>query len=91
MTNPLDIMVVDKQEEETAVVDVAIPIDNNIRKKEHGKFKKYQGRKRCWKDVRSKAITGTCCDRSTRGLYIYISLPLKKSTLQYTGQQRIKK
>ena len=36
-----DIVVVDKSEKTAVVLDVAIPSDNNIRKKEHEKLEKY--------------------------------------------------
>uniref|UniRef100_A0A087YQ23 Uncharacterized protein n=1 Tax=Poecilia formosa TaxID=48698 RepID=A0A087YQ23_POEFO len=43
MANQPDIVVVDKQQRKAVVVDVAIPSDYNIRKKEHEKLEKYQG------------------------------------------------
>ena len=36
---------VDKQDKKSVVVDVVIPSDSNIRKKEHEKLEKYQGPK----------------------------------------------
>uniref|UniRef100_A0A672HX89 C-type lectin domain-containing protein n=1 Tax=Salarias fasciatus TaxID=181472 RepID=A0A672HX89_SALFA len=42
MPNQPDI-VVDKQQKTAVVIDVAIPSDGNIRKKEHEKVEKYQG------------------------------------------------
>ena len=44
VTQP-DLMVVDKHDEKAVVVDVTIPSGRNIRKKEHEKLKKYEGRK----------------------------------------------
>ena len=40
MTNQPDMVVVDKQEKKAPVVDLAIPNDSNIRKKEHKKLEK---------------------------------------------------
>ena len=45
MANQPDIVVVDKHRKRAAVIDVAIPSDSNIRKKEHEKLEKYQGLK----------------------------------------------
>lgn len=53
MANQPDIVVVDKKQSRAVVVDIAIPSDGNIRKKEHEKLEKYQGLKeeleRAWK------------------------------------------
>uniref|UniRef100_A0A3B5PPD0 Reverse transcriptase domain-containing protein n=1 Tax=Xiphophorus maculatus TaxID=8083 RepID=A0A3B5PPD0_XIPMA len=53
MANQPDIVVVDKQQRKAVVIDVAIPSDCNIRKKEHEKLEKYQGLReeleRAWK------------------------------------------
>ena len=38
-------MVVDKEQKMALVIDVAVPVDSDIRKKEHEKIKKYQGLK----------------------------------------------
>ncbi|KAI3377775.1 hypothetical protein L3Q82_008918 [Scortum barcoo] len=43
MANQPDIVVVDKEQKRAVVIDVAIPSDNRIRKKEHEKLEKYQG------------------------------------------------
>ncbi|CAI5667744.1 unnamed protein product [Oreochromis niloticus] len=43
VANQPDIVVVDKQEKTAVVIDVAVPNDSNIRKKEHEKLEKYQG------------------------------------------------
>ena len=40
-----DIVAVDKQEEKAIVVDVSIPSQSDIRKKEREELKKYQGLK----------------------------------------------
>lgn len=45
MANQLHIVVDDKQEKVAVAVDVAVPLDSNISKKEHEKLKKYQGPK----------------------------------------------
>ncbi|TWW72943.1 hypothetical protein D4764_15G0003370 [Takifugu flavidus] len=45
VTDQPDIVVVDKHRKTVVVIDVAIPSDNNIRKKEHEKLEKYQGLK----------------------------------------------
>lgn len=45
VTSQPDVLVVDKQEKRPVVVDVAIPNDSNLRKKEQGKLEKYQGLK----------------------------------------------
>ena len=42
LSNQLDIVIIDKQEKNMVEVDVAIPSDGNIRKKEHKKLEKYQ-------------------------------------------------
>ncbi|KAF7652030.1 hypothetical protein LDENG_00102420 [Lucifuga dentata] len=38
-------VVVDKEQKKAVVIDVAVPADSNIRKKEHQKIHKYQGLK----------------------------------------------
>ncbi|KAK7886230.1 hypothetical protein WMY93_025851 [Mugilogobius chulae] len=43
MANQPDIVVVDKEQRRAVVVDVVIPSDGNIRRKEHEKLEKYQG------------------------------------------------
>ena len=45
LANQPDIVVVDKEQKKAVVIDVAIPADANIRKKEHEKVEKYQGLK----------------------------------------------
>ncbi|TWW73485.1 hypothetical protein D4764_15G0008790 [Takifugu flavidus] len=45
VANQPDIVVVDKHRKTVVVIDVAIPSDSNIRKKEHEKLEKYQGLK----------------------------------------------
>ena len=45
MANQPDIVLINKQQKKAVVIDVAIPSDSNIRKKEHEKLKKYQGLK----------------------------------------------
>ncbi|TWW64336.1 hypothetical protein D4764_03G0013440 [Takifugu flavidus] len=51
VANQPDIVVVDKPQNTVVVIDVAIPSDSNIRKKEHKKLEKYQelkeGKKNC--------------------------------------------
>ena len=53
LANQPDIVVVDKEQKRVVVIDVAIPADANIRKKEHEKVEKYQGLKeeleKAWK------------------------------------------
>ncbi|KAM6449746.1 uncharacterized protein PHA67_017094 [Liasis olivaceus] len=53
------IMVVDKDQKTAVVIDVAVPSDSNIRKKEYEKLEKYQGLKeeleRMWK-VKGKVV-----------------------------------
>ncbi|KAF7659580.1 hypothetical protein LDENG_00296350 [Lucifuga dentata] len=50
---------VDKEQKRAVVIDVAVPADSNIRKKEHEKIKKYKGLKeeleQTWK-VKSKVV-----------------------------------
>ena len=46
MANQPDIVLIDKQQKKAVVIDVAIPSDSNIRKKEHEKLEKYQGLKK---------------------------------------------
>ncbi|KAF7656848.1 hypothetical protein LDENG_00035480 [Lucifuga dentata] len=52
-------VVVDKKQKMAVVIDVAVPADSNIRKKEHEKIEKYQGLKeeleRTWK-VKFKVV-----------------------------------
>ena len=45
MVNQPDIVFSDKQQRKVVLIDVAIPCNSNIRKKEHDKLKKYQGLK----------------------------------------------
>ena len=45
MANQPDIVIIDKQQRKAVVIDVAIPSDSNIKKKEHEKLEKYQGLK----------------------------------------------
>ena len=45
LANQPDIVVVDREQKRVVVIDVAIPADANIRKKEHEKIEKYQGLK----------------------------------------------
>ncbi|XP_051911362.1 uncharacterized protein LOC127593748 [Hippocampus zosterae] len=53
MANQPDIVIIDKGQRKAVVVDVAVPSDGNIRKKEHEKLEKYQGLReeleRAWK------------------------------------------
>ncbi|KAF7655094.1 hypothetical protein LDENG_00060930, partial [Lucifuga dentata] len=59
LANQPDMVVVDKEQKRAVVIDVAVPADSNIRKKEHQKIQKYQGLKeeleRMWK-VKSKVV-----------------------------------
>ncbi|KAF7666275.1 hypothetical protein LDENG_00113730, partial [Lucifuga dentata] len=59
LANQPDVVVVDKEQKRAVVIDVAVPADSNIRKKEHEKIEKYQGLKeeleRTWK-VKSKVV-----------------------------------
>ena len=59
---------VDKQDKKVIEVDVLIPIDGNVRMKEHEKLEKYQALKeeqeRMW-GVKASLVTSV--DRSTRG------------------------
>ena len=43
VANQLDIVLVERWHKKAIGVDVAIPSDSNVRKKEHKKLKKYQG------------------------------------------------
>lgn len=36
-------VVLDKKKKKAVIIDVAMPNDDNIKKKEHDKIKKYQG------------------------------------------------
>ncbi|CAK6950273.1 uncharacterized protein LOC127616771 [Scomber scombrus] len=45
MANQPDILLMDKQQKKAVVIDVVIPSDNSIRKKEQEKLGKYQGLK----------------------------------------------
>ena len=45
IVNQTDIVVIDKLQEKAVVLDVAIPGNNKIKKKEHKKLKNYQGLK----------------------------------------------
>ncbi|XP_015256200.1 PREDICTED: programmed cell death 1 ligand 1-like [Cyprinodon variegatus] len=59
MANQPDIVLIDKQQKKAVVIDVAIPSDSNIKKKEHEKLEKYQGLKeepeKMWKTRKSSA------------------------------------
>ncbi|KAF7665893.1 hypothetical protein LDENG_00129980 [Lucifuga dentata] len=59
LANQPDMVVVDKEQKRAIVIDVAVPADSNIRKKEHEKIEKYQGPKEelewTWK-VKSKVV-----------------------------------
>ncbi|KAF7649567.1 hypothetical protein LDENG_00139430 [Lucifuga dentata] len=54
-------VVIDKEQKRAVVIDVAVPADSNVRKKEHEKIKKYQELKeeleRTWK-LKSKCPSG---------------------------------
>lgn len=41
LANQPDIIVADKEQKTTVVINVAIPVDSNIRKKRHEKMEKY--------------------------------------------------
>ncbi|TWW80141.1 hypothetical protein D4764_10G0011710 [Takifugu flavidus] len=45
VANQPDVVVIDKHQKTVVLIDVAIPSDSNIRKKEHEKLEKYQGLK----------------------------------------------
>ena len=45
MANQPELVLVDKHHKTAVVIDVVIPSDSNIRKKEHEKLEKYQGLK----------------------------------------------
>ncbi|KAF7648062.1 hypothetical protein LDENG_00162600 [Lucifuga dentata] len=59
LANQPDMVVVDKEQKRAIVIDVAVPADSNISKKEHEKTEKYQGLKEelewTWK-VKSKVV-----------------------------------
>ena len=59
LANQPDIIIVDKQKKELVVIDITVPSDSNIKKKESEKLKKYQGLKdkleRSWK-VMAKVV-----------------------------------
>ncbi|KAF7643082.1 hypothetical protein LDENG_00244990 [Lucifuga dentata] len=61
LANQPDMMVVNKEQKRAVVINVAIPSDGNIRKKEHEKLEKYQGLQeeldRMWK-VKSTVVIG---------------------------------
>lgn len=63
--NQPDIVVVDKQEKNAVVVDVAILSDGNIRKKKHERL--LRAERGAVEDVGSKGISGASCDGSTWG------------------------
>ena len=68
VANQLDIVVINKQDKKTVVVDVTIKNDSNIRETEHEKLEKYQGLKEELERMcGSKGISGTPGDRSTHG------------------------
>uniref|UniRef100_A0A3P9HPM2 Gypsy retrotransposon integrase-like protein 1 n=1 Tax=Oryzias latipes TaxID=8090 RepID=A0A3P9HPM2_ORYLA len=56
MANQPDIVAVDKEQRKDVVVDVAVPSEGNIRKKEHENLEKYQGLReeleKAWKGLR---------------------------------------
>ncbi len=45
VANQPNIVIVDKQQKKAVVINVVIPSDSNIKKKEHEKLEKYQGLK----------------------------------------------
>ncbi|KAF7642433.1 hypothetical protein LDENG_00258010 [Lucifuga dentata] len=51
-------MVVDKQQKRAVVIDVAVPADSNIRKKEHQKIQKYQGLRGTGTDMEGEVQSG---------------------------------
>ena len=59
LANQPDIVIVDKQKKEAAVIEVAVPSDSNMRKKEYKKLEKYRGMKeeleRMWK-LKAKVV-----------------------------------
>ncbi|KAL4006508.1 quercetin 2,3-dioxygenase [Sarotherodon galilaeus] len=69
VANQPDTVVLDKQRKTAIVVDVAIPSDSNIRKKEHEKLKKYQGLReeleKMWR-VKLQQIPGTTSEISVQ-------------------------
>ena len=60
-----DWVVVDKRQRTAVVVDVAIPSEDNVRKKEHEKLKKYQGLKEELENVECEGSSGASCDGGT--------------------------
>uniref|UniRef100_A0A8C5DHN0 PiggyBac transposable element-derived protein domain-containing protein n=1 Tax=Gouania willdenowi TaxID=441366 RepID=A0A8C5DHN0_GOUWI len=66
MENQPDIVVVDKEQRKAVVVDIAIPSDFNIRKKEHEKLEKYQG-PGVGENLEGEGISGARGHWGTRG------------------------
>lgn len=60
LTNTLDTVVVNKEQKAAVVIDVSVPSDNNLRKKEYEKLGKYQSLKeeleRMW-NVKAKVVS----------------------------------
>ncbi|TWW59398.1 hypothetical protein D4764_06G0009280 [Takifugu flavidus] len=67
VANQPDIVVVDKHQKTVVVIDVAIPSDSSIRKKEHKKLEKYQGLKEETENVGHEGNSGPSSDWDTRG------------------------
>ena len=59
LVNQPDIVVIDKEKKEAVVIDIAVPSNSNIKKKEYEKLEKHQGLKeeleRTWK-VKVKVV-----------------------------------
>ncbi|XP_051924320.1 uncharacterized protein LOC127602290 [Hippocampus zosterae] len=83
MANQPDIVIIDKGKRKAVVVDVAVPSDGNIRKKEHEKLEKYQGLReeleRAWK------IPGTTSDISVQKCAVLGTARILRRTLKLPG------
>ncbi|TKS67246.1 Multidrug resistance protein 1 [Collichthys lucidus] len=63
LANQPDIVVLDKEQKRVVVIDVAIPADANIRKKEHEKLEKYQGLKEQLEQIDINKINNAIADQ----------------------------
>ena len=63
LSNQPDMVIIDNQKKEAVVIDIAVPSDSNIKKKEYEKMEKYQG---TGEDVKGEGQSGPSNNRSTR-------------------------
>ncbi|KAF7648097.1 hypothetical protein LDENG_00161950, partial [Lucifuga dentata] len=67
VANQPDMVVVNKEQKRAVVIDVAIPSDGNIRKKEHEKLEIPRAEGRIGSNVEGEVHSGSSSNRNTRG------------------------